>query len=322
MRKTLFTLILSASLIPVMAGPLASKQVSSDAKWLLHFDVDSFRASKIGANVTRELIDHEVEKKLKEAETELGASIHLDIKKFASVTAYGTAFDKGDANGVLLIETGQKVQPVIDSVIQALAKKVPEGEKAPVQAVQKEPYLLYSVGEDLFASVFESELLLLGKSREQVEKARSVLAGKSDNLTTAKTFSSFPAAPAGFFFLAVAEGFNEKANLPPQANVLKMAEGIRLVLGETADSLFANLALRAKDAEVTAQLQQVVQGMVALISLSQPDNQELNELARSLKVSTSENLVTVNLEYSSAKAWEKLKEGKVHIKPNSEKRNE
>ena len=152
--------------------------------------------------------------------------------------------------------------------------------------------------------------MVLSKSREAVEKAEAVLNGKSANLSTGKAFSGFPETPKAFFFLAIAEGFNEDAPLPPQAKVLKMTEGARLILGENAGSLFLNLALKAKSSEVMTQMQQVIQGTVALASLSQPENPDLMQLAQSVKVSGDDKMVTVGVEFPVEKAIRLLGEKK------------
>src|SRR6185369_11632247 len=139
------------------------------------------------------------------------------------------------------------------------------------------------------------KLVVLSKSREAVEKAEAVLSGKSANLSTGKAFSGFPETPKAFFFLAIAEGFNEDAALPPQAKVLKMTEGARLVLGENAASLFLNLALKAKSSEVMTQMQQVIRRTVGLTPFRQPANADVMQLAQSVKVSGDDKMVTVGV---------------------------
>ena len=106
--------------------------------------------------------------------------------------------------------------------------------------------------------------------------------------------------------------------MPPQARILQMADGGRVVLGEKADRLCLDLALKGKSKEVVTQIQQVVQGMIALFSLGQPKNKDLSELMQSTKVSTSENVVSVGVEYPVQKALIKLAE-QINDKPKSKK---
>jgi hypothetical protein len=68
--------------------------------------------------------------------------------------------------------------------------------------------------------------------------------------------------------------------------------------------------LKAKTSEVMSQMQQVIQGTVALASLSQPENPDLIQLAQSVKVSGDDKLVTVGVEFPVEKAIRLLGEKK------------
>ena len=57
---------------------------------------------------------------------------------------------------------------------------------------------------------------------------------------------------------------------------------------------------------MVTQMQQVIQGMVALASLSQPDNPDLMQLAQSAKVSTAGNVVSLQVSYPADKAVQML----------------
>jgi hypothetical protein len=85
-----------------------------------------------------------------------------------------------------------------------------------------------------------------------------------------------------------------------------MADGGRLALGENADNVFLNIVLKAKTADASKQIQAVAQGLLALVSLSQTENQDLMQLAQNTTVKSTENLVTLGLEYPVSNALEKL----------------
>ena len=77
-----------------------------------------------------------------------------------------------------------------------------------------------------------------------------------------------------------------------------------------AANLFLILALKAKSSEVMTQMQQVIQGTVALASLSQAENPDLMQLAQSVKVSGDDKMVTVGVEFPVEKAIRLLGEQK------------
>jgi hypothetical protein len=301
-RALSLTLVLISA---VSAGPVQKERVPADAKWLLHLDFDKFRASKVGGYLTREVL----EKKLAGPKADLKRDLNfdLDITKISSITAFGTDYQSHpDANGVLLIKTDLDVQKALDGAIQ----KISADSGGSAEPIKKLPgsSAAYSINDDVFVTIRPDKLVLLGKSRQPVEKAAAVLEGKAASLNSSKAFSGFPEVPKAFFFVAIAEAFNEDTPLPPQAKVLKMTDGGRLVLGENAENLFLNLTLKAKSSEVVSQMQQVIQGTVALASLSQEENPDLMQLAQSVKVSSDDKMVTVGVEYPVAKAIEKLSE--------------
>jgi hypothetical protein len=306
MKHLTHTLALSLVLISTaVAGPLRKEHVPADAKWLLHLDLDKFRATKVGSYLTREVL----EKKLAGPKADLKRDLNfdLDLTKIASITAYGTDYQSHpDANAVLMIKTDLDVQKTLDAAIQKISQDS-GGAAEPVKKLAGSTST-YSINDDVFFTIRTDKLVLLSKSRQTLEKADAVFAGKAANLSSGKAFSGFPEVPKAFFFIAIAEGFNEDAPLPPQAKVLKMTEGGRLVLGENAENLFLNLTLKAKSSEVVAQVQQVIQGTVALASLSQTENQDLMQLTQSVKVSSGDNMVTVGIEYPVAKVIEKIGE--------------
>jgi len=291
-------------------GPLQKEQVASDAKWLLHLDLDKFRASKVGTYFTRQVL----EQKLSQPKADLKRDLNfdLDISKISSITAYGTDYgSKPDANGVLVIKTTLDVEKALDSAIEKLSANGGDGQGG-IKKTQQGSTIRYSINDDVFVTLHPGNLVVVAKSREPNQKASEVLSGKSANLTSGKAFSGFPDMQKAFFFLGVAEAFNADVPIPPQANVLKMADGGRLVLGENADRLFLNVALKAKNSEVVTQIQQVIQGLVALASLSKTENKDLMQLAQSARVSADENLVSLNLEFPVERAIEKLSEENRH----------
>jgi hypothetical protein len=142
-----------------------------------------------------------------------------------------------------------------------------------------------------------------------------VLSKTSANLASTKAFSEFPKAQKPFFFMGAVEALNlnnelaagsHDDSLNPKAKILKLADGGRVVLGEDSHELFLDVSLKAKSADLVTQMQQVIQGMIALASLSQSDNQDLWQLTQSAKVSTAGNIVTLKLGYPADQAVQLL----------------
>ena len=306
-------LLVSAAWV-AQAAPLQKTQVAEGAKWVVHLDWERFRGTQIGGFLKTNIIA----KALEDSKESMPIDVNALLDKVISLTAYGTDFKTQPANdGVLILKTDAKGQEIVEGL---LAAQLLANTNGPLKQLQTKPYPLYSMQDQVFGSIQPSHTILLSKSREQLDRAREVLSGKAPNLSRDRNFSDFTKGPEGYFFLGVAEGFNENAAMPPQAKVLQMAEGGRIMLGEKEEQLWLELGLKAKTKEVVTQIQQVVQGMVALFSLGQPENKELSELVAGVKVSTKDHLVFVGVEYPVAKALKKLNdEIEAKSKPTAQK---
>ncbi len=313
-NAVLSLVILSLVGLSPQARTLQKANVAADAKWLIHVDLDNFRATQIGQFFDRELI----EKKWNEAKGSLKQMLDLDLdwSQFQSLTAYGTDFEGAkQGRGVLLIRIDPKAYESLSAKIDRMIQMAPEGSGFIAKA--KDAANVYTLHGQMCFALPKDGLVVLGKSRHSVDQALEVISGDAANLAKSDAFADFPPVPNAFFFLASAVGFNGNAHLPPQAQVLQQADGGRLVLGEKNDNLFLNVSLRAKTSEVCQQIQQIVQGMIALVTISQQQQKpEIMQLIQSVKVSSSDKQVTLAVEYPVAKAINNLNASGVMMKAN------
>lgn len=292
--------------VGALAGPLPREYVAADAKWLLHLDIQNLLTTQVGDFLAREVLDRKFEKPT----ADLKSQINFDFswRRITGVTAYGTDFQAAErAKGVLLLTTDLDVAQALEAVTEKLNAASPGG-AGPVERVEAGATPVYAFNEDVYVAVVPGKPVVVGKSKRMVMRARDVLTGAAANLNGVAGFADYPPPPANFFFFSAAEGFNEAAPIPPQANVLKMADSLRLIAGESGDQVCLNLALKAKSAEVSQQIQQVIQGMIALVALSQTENQDLRQLAQSVKVAVADRLVTVDVLFPVGKTIEKIQE--------------
>lgn len=291
--------------VTAIAGPLRKEQVAADAKWLVHLDVDKLRSTTVGG-VIKQLVD------AKTVALKAQFDLDLDWNKISSLTAYGSAYQsKPNFDGVVLIKTDLDLQKALNGAIEKMSPE--DGNApAPIQKTQQGEVTTYSLKQAMFVSFQPGKPVILSHSRDSLQKAREVLSGTAANLASTRTFSEFPESKKAFFLTAAAEGFNFGHEFPeqaggddpanPKAKILKLAEGGRVMLGEEASQLFVDLSLKAKTSEVVTQMQQVIQGMIALASLSQVDNQDLQQLAQSAKVFATGTVVSLQLGYPADKA--------------------
>src|SRR5688500_16442475 len=232
--------LLATAAISAIAGQLDQSKVPSDAKWVVHVDFDAFRKSGVGNHFVTKFL----EPKISENDLFKKANLSINLTNISGLTAYGPNFEK-DGDGVLLLSTTADVKKDMDTLVGMAS--LSGNETKDVTMVQQSPFPLYNVKNDLFIAPVGGNTVLVAKSRKQVEQAREITSGKGETLAKKNPFKDYPAAPKGYFFSAMALGFNENANIPPQAQVLRETEGGRFLIGESDKNLFLNLVFKGKD---------------------------------------------------------------------------
>jgi hypothetical protein len=280
------------------AGPLQKKQVSADAKWLVHLDLENLRATEVGKFIAKNIAG------IAKAQSSVKMDFNAIFQQVSHITAYGDQYEIGPkADGVLLLKMDGEARKIVEGL---LAAQMLSDKDESIKKTQDDTSVTYSMKNEIFVAIQSDHLAIVSKSQKRIDNAKAVLSGNAANLNSASAFSAFPAAPNTFFFLGIAEAFNQNIAMLPQAKILQMADGGRLVLGEKTGNLFVELILKGKTREVIEQIKQVIEGITALVSLSQIDNPELQQLVRSTKVSAKDNLVQVSVEYPVAKALERF----------------
>jgi hypothetical protein len=280
--------------VGAIAGTVPREQISADAKWVVHLDVDALLGTQLGKFVGRELVDPKASKL--SAGLKQQFDLDLDWRQIHSLTAYGTDFkEPAKANGVVLVRSGLDVGGALATVFEKLQANG-GGAEVPLRKVQDQPFPIYSFQDSVFGAALGPDLFALAHSRAQLEKAQRILSGQAANLASTTSLPDRAGQPSGFLTVAIADTAAAGAGLPPQARLLKDALGAQLVAGEKSDKLFVNAALDAKDAAVAVQLQQALQGIVAFAQLSELENKELKQLAQAVKVSGNEKTVTLDVQ--------------------------
>jgi len=307
MKRTLslsLAAVLALGATPLQSAPLDRSQVAADAKWLLHLDFEALLKSQLGARLEKII--------MAEAGADLKEDANLDLsailKSTRSVMAYGTDYKSGkDGKGVLIWQGSKEIEQIASAFLvqQAEATKAGQGN---VKLARDGALPVYAFGEDMHVVVRPGGGLILGRALDQIDDATKVLESKAPSLKDKATFSEYSPLPGGFFFLALADGFNQVADVPPQASVLKLTEGGRIALGEAGGKLRLELTLKAQSAEVTQQIQQVVQGLLAVATLAQSEEPEIQELIRGTKVRVEDRRVTLDLAVPIEAALKQLDE--------------
>jgi hypothetical protein len=296
MKRILLPLFTGFSLFStsLTAAPLQRSLVAADAKWVLHLDMASLQKSQLGASLLKIAMD-EVGEDLKEV---MKIDVPAIVGQTGSITAYGPDFKPGpDGRGVLIWQGSKEVEQLVTGLLVQQAEAGKSGQGG-IKALREGADPVYAVSSNVFVAVRPGRGILVSPKLEEIDDASRVMDGKAPSLVEKAVFSEYPVLPGGFFFLALAEAFAQNAGLPAQAEVLKLAQGGRVALGEEADKLQLSLNLKAQTAEGATQIQQVLQGLVALASFAhaeEPEMIQMKEWIRGTLVAVKEKMVSLDL---------------------------
>lgn len=284
--KSIGWLVLGLAGITAVASPIPKNQVAADAKWVVHLDAEQLMRGKIGTFLVDNLLNPRSQEMREKVKQELG--VEWDWKRIQSITAYGTGYKpQEDETGVLLIRTSMDVKAALDAAIE---KRMPQ---LSIQKVEETSFPLYRLSDQGGFLGLQQGMVMVGRDRKAIDRSMEVLSGRAQSLEGAKALEDYPETSFGFFFLAVAEGFGQQAELPVSAAIFKQATGARLVLGEDNDRLRLNFDLKAATSEVTQQIAMVGQGLLALAAMNSGNNPDLQKLTQSAAVTSAGKCVTL-----------------------------
>ncbi|HRE80772.1 MAG TPA: discoidin domain-containing protein [Opitutaceae bacterium] len=295
MNKFTCSLLLSASMLTgsvlTHAAPFDSNRVADNTKWLAHVDVEGLKKSSIGAF----LIETAKAEMAKKNDSKLSIDVERLLEEVQSITAYGTTFeDQPEANSVLMIQAGAKAQAMVDGYLAS--QELANDGKVPFKTVTGKGFPTYLLANEVYMTFPRKDLIVISKEFGQVERALAVVDGKTPRLRKDSPLLN-SATSRGFFFVASANGFNQLKDMPPQARILQKATGVQVALGESASNLAARITLSTADADVSSQMRRIVEGMLALVSFAQVEDQNLARLTQSITVDHTDTAVSIGLSY-------------------------
>jgi|GEM_PF-531370 len=272
-------------------GPLEKKMISDEAKWVAHLDLEAFQESEMGGyllGLAKKAIDEE-------NNTPIKVDIDLVLQEVKSFTAYGFEFqDHPEENSVLVMQTGERMRAMIDALL-ATMELSGEGD-SDFQILEGKPFPTYFLGKELYISVITDTLFIGSKSFEQIERAFSVIDGKAGNLEKGDS-DLVRNITDEFFLFASADGLNKIDGIPPQARMLQQATGAQFALGEADGDIRSRLLLTTESKSVSDQLYRIIQGMLALVSFAQVENESIAEIVKNARVDHGSDFVSVDLKY-------------------------
>jgi hypothetical protein len=277
------------------ASPLDVKQISADAKWAAHLDVDALMASKSMQKVREQILKEH-------PQAEAGLAVIRNMWRFDpttdlhGITIYGTQLKKDTGVAVIRAKVDQKF--LLD-----LVKALPG-----YTTSQHGKYELYSWIKDgqrhENAVFFQPDVIVFGRSLDELKAALDVLDGTKPNIA-AKAEGLMAAIPPGTILVAGAHDLSE-AHLHVESPLSKQADSLLLVAGEHQGNVFFRGSLTVKDAEVAKQIKTVADGALALATLAKMDDPEALKLIDAVKVTLADKVISVEAQSPVDEVWAQL----------------
>lgn len=310
MKKTAFGILACLALPAITtAEPLQRAHVPAHAKWLVHVDVDAFKASTF-YSLLQEWEEFDLNMKGEDYD-EFRQMTGMDpMKDLQSVTAYGFGPEE---EAVVVLEVTDRIEQAIQRLPML------DG----YQLVQSKGYEIhvFSPDDDGDESVFgwlyqvpgrDDRYVVLSNAAEPLLDGIDAMRGVIPTLATEPNASLIGTpAPGAIVFASVGQEITQLADMEPASMVARLAQSVFFQAGEQNGEMFAYLTLDTASTQDAIRVQQIMQGataLVGLVSIEEPEvGMILQDLVESLYFDSAGARFTAEFRYDTRTLIEDLK---------------
>lgn len=270
----------------LMATPLPKSQVSADAKWVLHLDMDQFAPSQ----TCRLLLNGQGEAKkfqglLNHYQTLLGVD---PLKDLSSMTLYGT--ETVGNRGVALINGSLNYRTITKQFSTYPQYRTKTSGKLTLQT-----WTDRATKRPLWASFHTSRRLIMASDERALLLAVATIDGLKPSLSSWKTAAlPIPPPQSGTFFTASTLGYAGASPDPIQAMILKNTEHATMQVSENQGVVDGQVVLQASSPDAAAQIHQVLNGLMLTSSFADHAS-PFAKLAEASEISQNQKAVVLKL---------------------------
>ncbi len=303
MKKLLMLLVASVLVVEgsVLAGPLVMEQVSGSASWVVHANQQQFKKTLTGQLIRKELVNLGIEENLTNFATVFSFHPLDDVR---DVTLYGTGKDREKA--VVLIDGFFDKERILTVLrVNPEYKDIKYGNIVLHQWIdenQKDPNMMM-----MYGCFYRDDLIVMSAGLDSVKLAVDVLNGSAKNADGG--ILNQPALDVkGAFIQAVGTRVGEMVGQNPEAAAFRQTDQLGLAIGELDGKFYIDWSLTAKSEEVAQAITQMLEGILAFISLPNEEQPKPAELAKKIKINCEVKTVKVKFESEPEMVVQFLKE--------------
>jgi hypothetical protein len=268
------------------AGTLPRANVSANAKWVVHLDIERFSASQTCQILRR---DTEGGGGFQEMLVHYRNLLGVDpLKDLSHVTLYGE--ETSGNRGVALIAGSMSPK----TVVQRLSG-YPKYSTKPAGKLTLHKWRDKSGATELNACFYTPRLLVIGSDEPAVLGAMQILNGKQPSLGDQR-IPTLPLPPPseGVFMTAVTRSYAGSSQEPIKALILRSTDSAVIQIAERKGLVDAGIVLSAISPDAAIQIHQILNGLVVSASLV-PDADGLAKLAALSEVTRQGQTVSLTL---------------------------
>ncbi|MHC4218897.1 MAG: hypothetical protein ACYSU7_10640 [Planctomycetota bacterium] len=270
--------------------------VAADALWLFHVDVGALKGSAIGGFILENPDQFDLSD-LDEFEQEVGLSL---LNDFMSFTLYGFSDDPEDDGVIIAVTT-----PRADEAMARL--KAHDGLDSVEVRRDGYPMLIVTDGGERHylhvrpADRPDQRIAMLATSEDALLGAIRVIDGKAPGLAPGRSAILDRGPNAGSIVFVACRG-GELLGMEPGSEILRLSDGITVDIGETGGQSYGEATISANSEENAANINDVLQGMLALgrlIAAEEPQARPLANLCDAVAVTTRGRKISVRISFDA-----------------------
>ena len=292
--KTLFSMVaLAMSVAAVQAAKIDKANISNDAKFVVHLDLDAFRASKIGITLLEKIRKDEGGEKL----NALAELIGFDpLSAIHGATMFGNGEED---NGILVVKhKADNTKLLAFMKLDEHYRKTEHG-KHEIHGTGDR-----GDGKRGYVSFVNATTAVLAASRELAAEGIDLVNGKGAAVKQIPTsLVSADKKAKNAFLVAYANVEDLKEHIDNET-VNQMAKRVAFVMGESDEKFILSISVDALDADAAENMENMVNGLIGFARLNQDENPEVKDILKGLKVTRNEENVSVHFSVGVNKLFE------------------
>ncbi|MCX7401784.1 MAG: hypothetical protein NTY87_01465 [Planctomycetia bacterium] len=288
-------MVLLACGAAIDAAPFEQSHVAADAKWMMHFDMDTARESTVvqRAYAMAVKMHPQAEKMLGMVSGMLGMDPRKDLH---DATVYGLDTDK--QNAIIIVHANANRE-----FLTTMVERAVDHAKTSYGSYELHSWTHKGWNRDYsgpaVGAFFKDNIIVFARTQAAVKAALDVLDGSAKSIKDSDSMLAGRIRP-GSILIGRASVVDPKTRCP----VLKEGSSFRVALGENNETIFYRATLQMKTATAAEQVKDVVKGFTSLASLKYGDDQKAIGLVKAIAVKTDAKTCSIRWDAAAVDVWQ------------------